>query len=153
MENINEKRAALINELIAINNDRIEGYGKAINILDKSDFDLQGLFEKYRDQSIQFNNELIPLVVREGSSPTEETKTSGKLFRAWMEIKSSIMPHSIKPLLESCERGEEECKKVYVTVLEKSRQIALDLTPYIESQAIALMQAHHQIKELRDSVA
>lgn len=152
MENVNQKRIDLLNELIEINNDRIEGYGKAIELLDKNNFDLQSIFEGYRDQSIQFNNELIPLVTREGGIPTDETKTSGKMFRAWMDIKASLTPNSIKPILELCERGEDECKKVYTNVLEKSSQIALDLIPYIESQAAMQLQAHDNIRDLRNSL-
>ncbi|MDR2283494.1 MAG: PA2169 family four-helix-bundle protein, partial [Sphingobacterium sp.] len=100
MENLHQDTADLLNQLIEINNDRIEGYEKAISLLpEESNYGLQDVFEKYRDQSIQFKNELKPLVIREGDMPTEETRTSGKLFRTWMEIKSAVAPYTVKAIL------------------------------------------------------
>ncbi|HMR20096.1 MAG TPA: PA2169 family four-helix-bundle protein [Sphingobacterium sp.] len=146
-----EKRADLLNTLIEINNDRIEGYGKAIEIISgTSDIDLQTIFEMYRDQSIQFKAELIPLVRRTGEEPTDDTRTSGKLFRVWMDIKSAVTPSSARAVLESCERGEDEFKAVYRKCLEDAGTDAVDLIPIIQSQAELQLTAHDHIKELRD---
>lgn len=107
-----ESIAASINELIEINNDRIEGYKKAIELLPEGDhFGLRGIFEDYRDQSIQFNADLKPLVATLGETPTDATRTSGKMFRAWMELKSAVAPHAIQAILESCERGKTNFKR------------------------------------------
>lgn len=153
MENLKQDTADLLNQLIEINNDRIEGYEKAISLLPtEENYGLQAIFEKYRDQSIQFKSDLIPLVFREGDKPTDETRTSGKLFRAWMEIKSAVTPYTAKAVLESCERGEDEFKKVYKDVLNKSQLAPLNILSIIQSQANLQLQAHDHIKELRDNI-
>lgn len=147
-----EKKADLLNKLIEINNDRIEGYGKAIEIISNIGYvDLQTVFEKYRDQSIQFKAELTPLVHRTGEEPTDDTRTSGKLFRVWMDIKSAVAPSSSKAVLESCERGEDEFKAVYRQCLEEATSHAIDMVPIIQSQAELQLAAHDHIKELRDN--
>ncbi|WP_164112109.1 MULTISPECIES: PA2169 family four-helix-bundle protein [Sphingobacterium] len=153
MKNVHQETAGLLNQLIEINNDRIEGYEKAISLLPTDgNYGLQATFEKYRDQSIQFKNDLIPLVFREGDKPTDETKTSGKLFRTWMEIKSAIAPYTAKAILESCERGEDEFKKVYRDVIEQSQLAPLNMLSIIQSQANLQLQAHDHIRDLRDNM-
>jgi len=153
MENLNQDQADLLNQLVEINNDRIEGYEKAITLLPaENNYGLQGVFQKYRDQSVQFKNELSPLVIREGDLPTQDTRTSGKLFRTWMEIKSAVAPYTVKAILESCERGEDEFKKVYKDVIGKTQGIPMHTLSIIQSQADLQKQAHDHIKELRDNI-
>lgn len=146
-----ESIAASINELIEINNDRIEGYKKAIELLPEGDhFGLRGIFEDYRDQSIQFNADLKPLVATLGETPTDATRTSGKMFRAWMELKSAVAPHAIQAILESCERGEDEFQKVYEEVLANG-DLDTDLRVIAQSQLDTESAAHDHIKDLRDA--
>ena len=153
MENLHQENSDLLNQLIEINNDRIEGYEKAIALLPKEgNYDLQNIFEKYRDQSIQFKSDLVPLVVREGDTPTEETRTTGKLFRTWMEIKSAVAPYTAKAILESCERGEDEFKKVYSDAITNSQQAPLTILSILQSQANLQLEAHDHIRELRDNI-
>lgn len=153
MENSTQGMAGLLNQLVEINNDRIQGYETAISLLptDKH-YSLQGIFEKYRDQSIQFKNDLKPLVVREGETPTEDTRTTGKLFRTWMELKSALAPHTAQSILESCERGEDEFRNVYKDIIQKAQQASIDLYSIIQSQANLQEMAHDHIKELRDNI-
>lgn len=154
MENLHQETADFLNELIEINNDRIEGYGKAISLIStEGNYSLQDIFEKYRDQSIQFKNELTPLVLREGELPTEETRTSGKLFRAWMEIKSAVAPYTVKAILESCERGEDEFKKVYNDAIDKHDIIPSSILTVVQSQARLQLEAHNHIKNLRNNIS
>ena len=54
-----------LNDLIRINNDRINGYSKAI--AQAKDDDLQSLFSQLAQQSRQFANELAALLIAYGS--------------------------------------------------------------------------------------
>jgi len=152
MENLQGNTAELLNQLVEINNDRIEGYEKAISLLPNEDsYNLHAIFARYKDQSVQFNNELKPLVAKEGEIPTDDTRISGKIFRTWMAIKSVVAPYTMKAVLESCERGEDEFKKVYQNVLER---ISVNNSSYtvIQNQANIQKGAHDHIKELRDHI-
>lgn len=55
---IASKTSETLNDLIKINNDRIEGYEKAIKELDTEDTDLQSLFREFCSQSEGLKREL-----------------------------------------------------------------------------------------------
>ncbi len=151
MDTTIEKNTELLNDLIEVNNDRIEGYAKAIDLIDASkDADIISLFERFRQQSRQFKSALAPLITREGGTPTEGTRTMGKLYRMWMDIKINITGHDRKSILESCEKGEDIFKNVYDKVWENIDEIDPQILSIVKSQADQQLQAHNEIKALRD---
>ncbi len=58
------KTAEVLNDLIKINHDRIEGYERALKETDALDLDLKGLFNHFASQSSGFNDDLAYLVER-----------------------------------------------------------------------------------------
>jgi len=149
MKNIQEQQTDILNTLVEINNDRIEGYNTAIGLLPATDtIEIRSAFEVYRDQSIQFNNELKPLIYREGEFPEEGTTVSGKVFRIWMDIKALISPSSTLSILKSCERGEQEHKKVYKQALENQQYLQINTLLIIESQSLLQVEALRHITTL-----
>ena len=86
-----------------------------------------------------------------GKDMESGTSTGGKLHRAWIEVKETFTGHDRHSLLEECEFGEDAIKKSYRDAIEDQ-----DLPSYIHEMLIdhqeILMQAHDEIKELRDSV-
>lgn len=150
MENT-EKQIDLVNDAIEINNDRIKGYEKAIEIAKDANLnELQVLFNGYIEQSRQFLAELKPLVNRTAEEPEEGTKFSGKIFRIWMDIKSAISPSISTALLESCEKGEDEFKETYKNILSDSLNEYPSLVDILQNQLSQQLEAHQKIKELRD---
>ena len=75
MEAVNEKTISLLNGLIEINNDRIEGYERAAKETDESD--LKSLFMSMADESRGHRSELISEVIGLGGTPAEGTTASG----------------------------------------------------------------------------
>ena len=82
-DNLNE----VLNDLLRINNDRIEGYDTAIKETKDSDVDLKALFRKMIEESKKYAAELTKEVIRRGGDPAEGTTNSGKLYRVWMDVK------------------------------------------------------------------
>lgn len=151
MENRTEKNTEILNNLIEINNDRIEGYSKAIELLDPAaDIDLNSLFEKYIQQSQQFKSELTPLVFKVGENPEDGTRVTGKLFRMWMDIKNTLAGSDRTSILESCERGEDAFKRVYENAWTDEEGLDADVLSMIRSQAELQLAAHDELKALRD---
>lgn len=151
MENQNIKNAEVLNDLIEINNDRIQGYMKAIEHLDPvEDSDLGSLFEKNVQQSQQFKSELMLHVIREGKQPTDSTFISGKLFRMWIDIKTLLVGEDRKSILAFCESGEDAFKKVYACAWKESTNLPTNVLAIIRSQADLQIDAHDKIKALRD---
>ena len=143
-----------LNDLIRINNDRVEGYSKAAALA--KDEDLQSLFSRFTQQSRQLANELRGLVnSRYGSDEndkrvTDETTASGKIYRAWMDVKDKFTGGSRKSVLASCEFGEDAAQKAYRSALEDD-ELNPDVRSVIERQKAELLEAHDQVKRMRDA--
>ena len=107
----NSRIAEILNDLIQINRDRVEGYERAIKELDKGELDLQALFREYAQQSRTFVSELTAEVSKTGEKAATDTTVSGKIYRAWMDVKATFTRDDRKSTLESCEFGEDATQK------------------------------------------
>lgn len=146
-----QKTATAINDLIVINNDRHEGYQAASN--ETKDVDLKALFSNFSNQSRKFAEELRKHVPAEKEAADEkETKTTGKIYRAWMDFKSAVTGHDRKAILSSCEFGEDTAKKTYDEVLEHPNGLPKEAMDTIRQQRMELQKGHDTVKSLRDSI-
>lgn len=124
MENTSYDKTQLINKLIQINNDRIEGYETAIALLPNNKTpDVRQIFEELRDQSLAFKNELAPT------------------------LKSTLSAHTLSSILDSCELGEHEFSEAYRHALEDSIGARLELTTIIERQSNLQQETYNKLKE------
>ncbi|MFD2904210.1 ferritin-like domain-containing protein [Sphingobacterium anhuiense] len=144
----------IINDLIKINNDRIAGYKRALDLAHGLELDtLRHIFANNILQSERFIEELTPYVIREGEQPTDETMLSGKLFRMWMSIKGNIVGNDRHSLLESCEKGEDAFKEMYKKILvEDVNDLSLGACNKLLEQLSKQSESHNEIKSLRDKV-
>ena len=144
---------SILNDLVLINNDRIAGYEKALEEL-KSDghaenLDLSMVFQTMIDQSRQFRNELGTEVQVLGEEMEEGTMVSGKLYRAWMDVKAMFSGKDRYTILSSCEGGEDAAQKAYESALEEE-DLPSFLRDMISEQKASLRVSHDEIKALRD---
>jgi uncharacterized protein (TIGR02284 family) len=151
MEKNNEKTIDVLNTLVQINNDRIQGYLTASKETEESD--LKKTFAELAHTSQKCKQELADEINKLGGNATHETNTSGKIYRAWMDIKAAITGKDRKAILSSCEFGEDVAKKTYEDVLKNNRD---DLTAaqqeIITVQYNKLKAGHDQIKQMRDEL-
>jgi len=138
-----------LRDLIRINNDRVTGYSKAATQTD--DQELQSLFSQLSQQSRQFASDLRRLV-SDDKNVTDETTASGKIYRAWMDVKATFGGDDRHGILASCEFGEDAAQKAYKDAL-KEDDLTIDVRATIESQKAILRQAHDKIKMMRDTAA
>lgn len=85
----NEKPIEVLNALITINNDRIEGYETASKETDEQD--LKTLFAHFILTSQKCKQELVSQVYALGGEPSEGTKISGKFFRVRSQSNSRLL--------------------------------------------------------------
>lgn len=111
-----EESIDVLNNLIVINNDRIEGYKTAST--ETYEEELRSLFSRLEQTSQNCKMELEAEVNRLGGTPEEGTKTSGKFYRIWMDLKAAVTGSDRKAILESCEYGEKVAIDAYQDVLE-----------------------------------
>lgn len=150
METMAEKTANALNDLIVINNDRYEGYQKAME--QTKDADLKDLFSEFSTQSKANNLELRSMVPALEETPDrDETRLSGKFYRAWMDVKNALSSNSRKEVLSSCEYGEDVAKKAYENALADRAELSSGAVAQIQKQYDEILHAHNQIKALRDS--
>ena len=96
----NRKAIEVLNSLIIINNDRIEGYETASDATEEHD--LKTLFAKFNSTSQKCKQELVKEVNSLGGEIAEDTKISGKFFRLWMDVKAALTGKDRAEILNSC---------------------------------------------------
>jgi uncharacterized protein (TIGR02284 family) len=145
-----EELGSALNDLVIINNDRIEGYQNAIETLDQKDADLKMLFAKMISNSRGNISDLGDLIHEIGIEIEEGTTTSGKIFRTWMSIKTAFSGNDRTSILESCEEGEDAALKAYDMALASDAEMSADVRQMLMDQKSTIKSDHDQIKKLRD---
>jgi uncharacterized protein (TIGR02284 family) len=147
------KTIEVLNDLILINNDRIEGYERAIKELKDSggNNELELIFLRFIDDSRRYKIEIGTEIQALGKDIEEGTSVSGKIHRAWIAVKEAFSDHDRHDLLEECEYGEDAIKNAYENVLN-DESLPAYIGELLRDQLEELLDAHDEIKELRDSV-
>ena len=142
------KTAEVLNSLVTINNDRIQGYETALD--ETKDADLKSLFAQFIQTSITAKNELEEVLLKLGEKPDDGTRLDGKIYRLWMDFKAAVTGKDRTGILSSCEYGEDVALNSYKDALEEEH---LDSTykPLIESQKTRIKLEHDRVKSLRDT--
>ena len=144
-----EKSIDALNILIEINNDRIKGYETALNETEEAD--LKNVFSMFLQTSQKCKVELVTEVNKLGGSPIEGTKTSGKFFRVWMDVKAALTGKNRKEILSSCEYGEDAAIDTYNKVLKNDiENITSEQQTLINAQLVLLKADHDKVKNMRD---
>lgn len=140
-----------LNELVKINNDRIQGYEQAVK--DNEDPQLDDLFRHYIIQSEQFRSQLADHIVRiDGLAVADvnSTDVSSKFHRIWIDIKSAVTGKSRDTVLSSVEFGENAAVEAYKTAMEKDHLPAY-IKEDLQKQLTQLQEAMQKIKALHQA--
>ena len=78
-----------------------------------------------------------------GGDMATGTTGSGKIYRAWMDVKAVFTGHDRHTVLENCEFGEDAALKAYHTSLKKE-----DLPEYLKQM---LTQQHELLLKIAQS--
>ena len=146
----NDNLVEVLNDLIRINNDRVEGYERAAKEARDIDVDLKGIFLRMTDESRQYAAELTQEVIRLGGEPATGTTASGKIYRVWMDVKATFTGHDRKTVLANCEFGEDAAQKAYDLALKSDAEMSADIRQLITNQKASLKTSHDVIKKYRD---
>lgn len=146
----NEKRIDVLNQLIEINNDRVEGYETASKETDAAD--LKSLFADLQSTSHNNLTALRSEVNRLGGTPEEGTRVTGKFFRAWMDVKAALTGNDRQTILNSCEFGEDKALETYENVLaDDASVLSSEQSAMVREQQSKLRADHDRVKALRDA--
>jgi len=149
MQNTTTATIEVLNDLVEINNDRIVGYERALKETKDTDADLRSLFTSMIDESRKIRVDLAGEIQALGGEFEAGTTTSGKLYRAWMDVKAVFTGSDRYTILANCEYGEDAAQRAYKEALEE------DIPGYIrttlEAQKQMLRASHDKIKAMRDT--
>ena len=148
----NDKTIEVLNDLIEINNDRIAGYEKAISELRDEDEDLRVLFLNMIDESRQARLDLGNEVQVLGGLMEGGTTNSGKIYRAWMDVKAMFTGHDRHTILSNCHFGEDAAQKAYESAL-RSENLPSYIREMISDQQQLFKISHDEIKAFADEQA
>ncbi|MBO9153783.1 PA2169 family four-helix-bundle protein [Chitinophaga sp. GCM10012297] len=140
----------VLNDLIAIHNDRIAGYQKALKELKAEDSDLERLFTGMISESQDIRETLAAEVRAAGGDVESGTTASGKIYRAWMDVKAAFSGNDRKAVLSNCEAGEDAAQNAYKSAL-KEDGLPSYLREVLTSQMQSLRASHDEVKALRDA--
>ncbi|WP_437920055.1 PA2169 family four-helix-bundle protein [Sphingobacterium sp. LRF_L2] len=142
----------LVHDLIQINNDRIAGYTKAIELLiQEEDQDLRKVFVYYRSQTQKHVTQLGAFALNLNLNQSKAPIVQGELFRIWMDIKTTITGTDRYSILMSCDQAEGTYKQAYEQALRNLLNVPLSVTNTIRQQAEHQYMEHNHIKTLRDA--
>ncbi|HQW46470.1 MAG: PA2169 family four-helix-bundle protein [Bacteroidetes bacterium] len=147
----NNKTIEVLNSLITINNERIEGYETASK--ESKEQDLKSLFTDFTSTSQKCKQELVIEVTKLGGKIAEGTMISGKFFRVWMDVKAALTGNDRKAILDSCEYGEDTAVNAYNEVLKNNlNDITTEQQSMIRAQYHLIVADHNKVKSLRDAL-
>lgn len=142
----------VLNTLIVINNDRIEGYDTAAKETEEND--LKDLFHRFGRTSEMCKRELVAAVKKLGGTPDEGTRTTGKFFRVWMDVKAFLTGKERVSILDSCEYGENVAAETYKdTIANNLHALTTQEQKMLYAQAELLKADLNKVVALRDSLA
>ena len=141
----------VLNDLIKINYDRIEGYRIAGEDSKKFDIELHPVFHQMADES-RLNVSALTALVRQAGGDAESGSTvKGRIYHAWMDIKATFTGKDRKSMLAACEYGEDQAQKAYETALASDAEMDATTRQIIMSQKEQLKKSHDKIKMMRDA--
>jgi uncharacterized protein (TIGR02284 family) len=155
MDTKTEELVDILNELIAINQDRIEGYEKAIReLLNHDQQQRQSLadFDERINESRVFVIELTGAVLRLGGKPQPGGSPSGTLYRLWTDVKTSLTRDGLKPVFELCEFEESAALRAYDDALKSGDLWPQDMLTMLMGEKEILLLAQQSLASSREEM-
>jgi uncharacterized protein (TIGR02284 family) len=132
----NEKTVSVLNDLLTITNDRIQGFSKVEDKVWNTYPQLRNDYDTMVSQSHTMKNELSDLISERGGTPEDSGSTAGAIHRAWIDVKNSFAEDTANATLGNVVYGEEAAINAYQKALDSG-----DLCP--QSSQVVLDQLHH----------
>jgi len=132
----NENTVSVLNDLLNITNDRIEGFSKVEDKVWDTHSALKNDYDQMVAQSHLMKNDLIKLISEKGGEADNTTSTAGAFHRAWIDVKNSFSGDKDESTLENVVFGEKAAIDAYQDALDSG-----DLDP--ESTRVVSDHLHH----------
>lgn len=138
----------VLDGLITLNRDAVEGYKLAAQQLDNEHY--QQICRKNAEQRKQFISELVHMVNQYDGVPTDAQSVAGVLHDAWISIKNMVTNDDAAVIAE-CDRGEEVAVTLYHSALDED--IPADVETLLRTQFALLKGSHERMQRLSAALA
>lgn len=132
----NEKTVSVLNDLLNITNDRIQGFSKVEDKVWDTYPQLRSDYDTMVSQSQTMKNELSNLITERGGTPDQSGSAAGALHRTWIDVKNAFAGDTADATLGNVVYGENAAIEAYQQALDSG-----DLCP--QSSQVVLDQLHH----------
>ncbi|WP_312078553.1 PA2169 family four-helix-bundle protein [Chryseobacterium sp.] len=132
----NTKTVSVLNDLLNITNDRIQGFSKVEDKVWDNYPALRNDYDNMVSQSLTMKNELSDLITERGGTPETSGSAAGAIHRGWIDVKNAFAGDNAEATLENVVYGENAAIDAYQNALDSG-----DLCP--ESSRVILNQQHH----------
>ncbi len=137
----NEKLIEELNDLILINNDRIEKYNQVLK--DSRSSEEISLLKKMIHQSIHYNIELSEEISNKSRNRNWKSLTKpGKIYKMWADLISSITDKTRLNISETSEIVELAILKAYHKALSPDIYIPSEITSLLFMQKAKLKESY-----------
>ncbi|MDR6461972.1 PA2169 family four-helix-bundle protein [Chryseobacterium sediminis] len=146
----NQQEISVLNDLLHITNDRIEGFEKVEGKVWEMYPDVKDEYDHMISQSKIMKNELVNLITEKKGVPEDSPSIAGAVHRTWIDIKNSFtMGNLVESTLENVVFGEKAAIETYQNALgggnlsEKSNKI-------VAEQLRNLKSSYNQFKKIEE---
>jgi uncharacterized protein (TIGR02284 family) len=146
----NRKATETLNDLMRIQDDRINGYRQALDLFINIDNDLQEEFERFIADGAYYKQQLKQKLKALNGSAQTQVPIIGKIYRAWTDLRVACSGISRKTIIASCQYNEEIALHAYKAALNTNIDMPKDVRELIETQEADLRKIYDQIKKYRE---
>lgn len=145
-----EQTVSVLNDLLQITNDRIEGFGKVEGKVWEMYPDVKDEYDRMISQSKIMKNELINLITEKKGNPKDSASIAGAIHRTWIDIKNSFTLGNIEEsTLENVVFGERAAIEAYQKALD-SGDLCEKTEKIVSEQLHSLKVSYHQFKNIEE---
>jgi len=143
----NEKEVSVLNDLLQITNDRIEGFSKVESKVWETYSGLKDDYNRLVSHSQTMKSELMQLIRNSVGTAEDTTTTAGTIHRAWIDIKNSFAADKDRSTLQIVVFGENAAIKAYQNALD-SGDLSQETARKILDQLHHLEASYHTFENL-----
>ncbi|WP_300685361.1 PA2169 family four-helix-bundle protein [Chryseobacterium sp.] len=133
-----ERTVSVLNDLLNITNDRIQGFSKVEDKVWDQYPHLRADYDTMVSQSQTMKNELTGLITERGGVPDQSGSAAGALHRAWIDVKNSFAGDTANATLGNVVYGENAAIDAYQEALDSG-----DLCPQSSQVVLDQLKASH----------
>jgi len=146
MQALTDHTIAVLNNMIEVQNDRLEGYEKALGMVEEHD-DIKAMLSDGRSVSYYCREELRNAIVELGGNPVEGRTLPPGSYHSWAIIPSTASGHYRKSIFNVFEVGEHATQKAYEHAI-KNNLLPDDIRKMLAKQKQRLQKQRRQVNQL-----